>query len=74
MSGRGAGGGVEVGDGGGREVGVWGEEEGALQFGRGDNGVLEGFGDALGEEQVALGEVRKDLFEDFGEVDGACCC
>lgn len=74
MCGRGTCGGVEVGDGGGRQVGVWGEEEGALQFGRGDNGVLEGFGDALGEEEVALGEMGEDLFEDFREVDGACCC
>lgn len=55
-------------------MGVWGEEEGALQFGRGDDGGLEGFGDALGEEEVALGEMGEDLFEDFREVDGACCC
>jgi len=74
VGGRGTSGWVEVGDGRGREVGVWSEEEGALQFGRGDDGGLEGFGYALGEEQVALGEVGEDLFEDFGEVDGACCC
>jgi hypothetical protein len=68
-------GGVEVGYGRGREVGVWGEEEGALELRGGGYCLVEGSGGALGEEQVALGEVGEDLFEEFGEVQGAegCC-
>lgn len=56
-------------------MGVWGEEEGALEFGGGGYCLVEGSGGALGEEQVALGEVGEDLFEKFGEVQGAegCC-
>jgi hypothetical protein len=55
-------------------VGVWGEEEGALEFGGGGYCLVEGPGSALGEEEVALGEVQEDLFEEFGEVQGAEGC
>ena len=56
-------------------MGVWGEEEGALEFGGGGYCLVEGSRSSLGEEQVALGEVGEDLFEKFGEVQGAegCC-
>lgn len=30
--------------------------------------------DSLREEEIALGEVCEDLFEEFGEVDCAGCC
>jgi len=68
-----AGGGIEVCDWRGREEGVWGEEEGALELGRGGDCLVEGLGDALGEEEFALGEVDEDLFEELGEVEGADC-
>lgn len=54
MGGSSACGRVEVCDGRGREVGVWGEEEGALKFGRGGDGILEGPRYTLGEEKVTL--------------------
>jgi len=34
---------------------------------------VEGLGDSLGEEEFALREVDEDLFEEFGEVEGADC-
>lgn len=73
MRGRCAGGRVEVCDWGGGEEGVWCEEEGALEFGGGGYCLVEGLGDSLGEEEFALREVDEDLFEEFGEVEGADC-
>ena len=50
------------------------EEEGALAFGGGGYCLVEGTAGALGEEEVSLGEVQEDLFEEFGEVQGAEGC
>jgi hypothetical protein len=74
VSGGAAGGGVEVRYRGGGEERVRGEEELALDAGRGGYGEVEGARDALGQEEVALGEVEEDLFEEFGEGEGAGCC
>ena len=71
MRGRRAGGRVEVCYWGRGEERVWREEEGALEFGGGGDCLVEGLGDALGEEEFALREVDEDLFEEFGEVEGA---
>lgn len=68
-----AGSGVEVGYRRGGEEGVWGEEKGALELGGGGDCLVEGLGDALGEEEFALGEVDEDLFEEFGKGEGADC-
>ena len=46
------------------------EEEGALAFGGGSYCLVEGAAGALGEEEVSLGEVQEDLFEEFGCVEG----
>ena len=50
------------------------EEEGALAFGGGSYCLVEGAAGALGEEEVSLGEMQEDLFEEFGEVQGAEGC
>ena len=73
MRGRRAGGRVEVCYWGRGDKRVWREEEGALEFGRGGDCLVEGLGDALGEEEFALGEVDEDLFEEFGKGEGADC-
>lgn len=73
MRGCGAGGRVEVCDWRGGQEGVWREEQGALEFGGGGDCLVECLGDSLSEEQFALGEVDEDLFEEFGEGEGADC-
>ena len=49
---------------------VRGEEEGFLQARAAEDGVAEGAGGALAEEEVLLGEVGEDEFEEFGGEGG----
>ena len=51
------------------EVPVRGEEESFLQAWTAFYRVPEGAGDALREEEVFLGEVEEEDFEELGEVE-----